>query len=69
MLDNWLSPLKKVELITKDFPPEGLGASILRHTPQAGMPNLKDIQIGLIGLQPRVADPIRHQFYAFQTIH
>lgn len=67
MLDNWLSPLKKAELITKDFPPECLGASILRHTPQAGMPNLKDIQIGLIGLQAQVADPIRQQFYAFQN--
>lgn len=67
MLDNWLSPLKKAELLANSFPSDQLGASILRHTTERGMPDLKGVQIGLIGLQASVADPIRHQFYTFQN--
>jgi len=66
MLENWLSPLKKSDLLSKNFQSDQLGPSIGKHTTRGGMPNLEEIQIALVGLSAATADPIRSCFYTFK---
>lgn len=66
MLENWLSPLKKADFLSTDYASDQLGASIARYTTTGGMPDLKGVQIGLIGLRAAAADPVRAAFYRFR---
>lgn len=67
MLDNWLSPLQLEAFFKGDLESDQLGASIAIHSKSAGLPDLKDVKIAIIGIQPSTADPIRKYLYRFSN--
>ena len=63
MLDNWLSPIKLEKLIQQEMQTYHLGHHLLIHSSSNGLPALDNVQIGIIGLSPESADPIRKHLY------
>ncbi len=60
MLQNWLAPLPVLE---KEFEDWQFAASVKRYDSQNGLPDLKQVQVGLIGLGQENSQACRDALY------